>query len=81
MRTKSRAQTGTGRQQFSVNVKLYTGETFPLKHITGDMKVSGLKQYMEFATGIPLHMQRLSYLDDGETLLTFSKTEKNDMDI
>jgi len=64
-RSKSRGFTGRERQHFTINVRLYTSEIFPLKHITGDMKISDLKQYMEFSTGIPLHMQRISYLDDG----------------
>lgn len=67
LRAKSRAQTGRERHSFTINVRLYTGEIFPLKSISGDMKISDLKQYMEFATGIPIHMQRISYLDDGES--------------
>ncbi len=29
------------------------------------MKISELKHYAEFGTGIPYHMQRLHYLDEG----------------
>ncbi|XP_021343788.1 uncharacterized protein LOC110443733 isoform X2 [Mizuhopecten yessoensis] len=77
-RAKSRAQTGRERHSFTVNVRLYTGEIFPLKNISGDMKISDLKQYMEFATGIPIHMQRISYLDDGD-LLDKSDIRSNDI--
>ncbi|XP_013419849.1 uncharacterized protein LOC106180414 [Lingula anatina] len=51
---------------FNLNVRLETGEVFPLKNITPDMKISELKSYIEFAAGIPYHMQRLNYLDEGD---------------
>ncbi|XP_060575576.1 uncharacterized protein LOC132733022 isoform X3 [Ruditapes philippinarum] len=68
-RAKKRAQTSTREKVvFSIFVKLFTGEKFPLKNISSEMKIRDLKMYMEFATGVPVHMQRISYLDDGELL-------------
>ncbi|XP_052063178.1 uncharacterized protein LOC127702912 isoform X1 [Mytilus californianus] len=51
---------------FNMRIKLFTDEVFPLYNITADMKVADLKKYVEFATGIPVHLQRISYLDEGE---------------
>lgn len=68
-RIKSRAQTRDKEKTvFNIYVRLFTEEKFPLKNVSNDMKIKELKQYMEFATGIPVHMQRISYLDDGELL-------------
>jgi len=50
---------------FNMRIKLFTDEVFPLQNITADMKISDLKKYVEFATGIPVHLQRISYLDEG----------------
>ena len=50
---------------FNMRIKLFTDEIFPLHNITGDMKVADLKKFVEFATGIPTHLQRISYLDEG----------------
>lgn len=63
---------------FNIFVKLFTGEKFPLKNISNDMKIRELKMYMEFATGVPVHMQRISYLDDGE-LLDHTDIRSNDI--
>lgn len=67
-RVKTRAQTTRDRDKlvFNIYVKLFTGEKFPLKNISNDMKIKDLKMYMEFATGVPVHMQRISYLDEGK---------------
>lgn len=66
---KTRAQTSTREKtSFTIFVKLFTGEKFPLKNIQNDMKICDLKLSMEFATGVPVHIQRISYLDDGELL-------------
>ena len=52
---------------FNITVKLnQTGEVFPLKNVSNEMKIKDLKGYAEFSTGIPSHMQRLTYLDQGE---------------
>ena len=68
-RIKSRAQTREKEKNvFNIHVKLFTDEKFPLKNVSNDMKIRELKQYMEFATGIPVHMQRISYLDDGKCI-------------
>ena len=66
-RTRVRAQTTRERDKltFNIFVKLFTGEKFPLKSVSNDMKIRDLKMNMEFATGVPVHMQRISYLDDG----------------
>ena len=42
-----------------------TEEKFTLEDVYNDMKVSQLKDELEFATGIPMNIQRLSYLDEG----------------
>ena len=55
---------------FSIQIKLLpTGEVFPLKKIHNDMKIFELKNLAEFATGIPVNMQRLYYLDEGISCL------------
>lgn len=79
-RHKKRAQTTKDREKqvFNIFVKLFTGEKFPLKNIANEMKIRDLKMYMEFATGVPVHMQRISYLDDGE-LLDQSDIRSNDI--
>ncbi|XP_052816488.1 ankyrin repeat and SAM domain-containing protein 4B-like isoform X2 [Mya arenaria] len=66
------------KSSFSIFVRLFTNEKFPLKNITNDMKVRDLKMYMEFATGVPVHMQRISYLDEGE-LLDHTDIRSNDI--
>ena len=51
---------------FSITVKLIdTMETFHLKEVYNEMKIKELKEYAEFATGIPYNLQRLCYLDEG----------------
>jgi len=52
---------------FTISVKLIpTGETFLLKKVHNDMKISELKHLAEYSTGIPQHIQRLCYLDEGD---------------
>lgn len=65
IRSRNRAQTTKEKVSFNIFVRLFTGEKFPLKNISNEMKIRDLKMYMEFATGVPVHMQRISYLDDG----------------
>ncbi|KAK3596887.1 hypothetical protein CHS0354_029074 [Potamilus streckersoni] len=77
-RIKSRGQTEKDKTTFNIFVRLFTDEKFPLKNISGDMKIRELKEYMEFATGIPFNMQRISYLDDGD-LLDSSDVRSNDI--
>jgi hypothetical protein len=66
---------------FNMRIKLFTDEVFPLQNITADMKISDLKKYVEFATGVPVHLQRISYLDEGNYFKilgkhTFQREEK-----
>ena len=50
---------------FPVKVKVDpTGEVYPLK-IYNEMLIRDLKSQLEFLTGIPVHIQRLWYLDEG----------------
>ncbi|CAG5129212.1 unnamed protein product [Candidula unifasciata] len=52
---------------FSLHVILKpTEEKFMLKDVSYSMTVAQLKEDVEFATGIPISIQRLSYLDEGE---------------
>ncbi|XP_046328632.2 ankyrin repeat, SAM and basic leucine zipper domain-containing protein 1-like isoform X1 [Haliotis rufescens] len=69
-KARSRSQfSSRDRNTFTINVKIEaTDEVFPLKNVYSDMKISELKDYMEFATGIPINMQRISYLDEGDLL-------------
>lgn len=56
-------------RSFDVDVHvLITNKKFMVKAIEKDMKVSQLKDRTETATGIPLQLQRLHYIDDGELL-------------
>ena len=62
-------KTGTTRKYnyFTITIKLIdTMETFPLKHVYNEMKIKDLKEYAEFATGIPYNLQKICYLDEGE---------------
>ncbi|XP_034643491.1 LOW QUALITY PROTEIN: ankyrin repeat domain-containing protein 60 [Trachemys scripta elegans] len=50
---------------FSITLHLAeTSETFPLAGCYGDLTVLKLKHHLELLTGIPLHFQRLQYLDE-----------------
>ncbi|XP_005092657.1 uncharacterized protein LOC101845386 isoform X2 [Aplysia californica] len=52
---------------FSIRVIVApTEEVFSVDDVYNDMTVAQLKDDLEFATGIPVTIQRLSYLDDGE---------------
>lgn len=54
---------------FDVNVNvIVTNEQFPVKSVTKDAKISDLKYRTELATGIPVQLQRLHYIDDGEMM-------------
>ncbi|XP_022097468.1 ankyrin repeat domain-containing protein 60-like [Acanthaster planci] len=53
---------------FDLKVKLFTSETFPVRDIYNEMKVRTLKAKMEFVTGIPSHLQRLTYLDGADMM-------------
>ncbi|XP_065421308.1 ankyrin repeat domain-containing protein 60 [Chrysemys picta bellii] len=50
---------------FSITLHLAeTSETFPLAGCYSDLTVLKLKHHLELLTGIPLHFQRLQYLDE-----------------
>ncbi|KAG6938609.1 ankyrin repeat domain 60 [Chelydra serpentina] len=50
---------------FSIKLHLTeTSETFPLPGCYGDLTMLKLKHHLELLTGIPLHFQRLQYLDE-----------------
>lgn len=52
---------------FSIQVVVVqTEEAFALEDVYNDMTIAQLKDDLEFATGVPVSIQRLSYLDDGE---------------
>ena len=54
------------RHSFGVTVRLTpTREEFAVRSVRPDMLVSELQDHAEFATGIPVHMQQLCYLDEG----------------
>ncbi|XP_074868261.1 ankyrin repeat domain-containing protein 60 [Carettochelys insculpta] len=50
---------------FSIKLHLAeTSETFPLSGCYSDLTVWKLKHHLELLTGVPLHFQRLQYLDE-----------------
>ncbi|NXF42833.1 ANR60 protein, partial [Oceanites oceanicus] len=50
---------------FSVQLRLVeTDEIFSLPHCENDLTLKKLKSHLELLTGIPLHFQRLQYLDE-----------------
>ena len=68
--TTMAAHTTHKDRYFNIAIKLIpTGEVFPLKKVHNDMKISELKHLAEYATGIPQHLQRLCYLDDGKVTI------------
>lgn len=51
---------------FKLLVKLIdTGEKFKIKDVTGEWTINRFKDTCEFITGIPVYIQRLQYLDEG----------------
>ncbi len=67
---------GKGRTMKIQAQLLPTGERFPLRLVTPDTRVHQLKANLEIDAGLPSHLQRLAYLDDGSllcfTLLSFT---------
>ncbi|XP_041453830.1 uncharacterized protein LOC121407006 [Lytechinus variegatus] len=53
---------------FELRVKLFTDEIFVMKEVYQEMKIRALKSKMEFITGIPSHLQRLTYLDEADMM-------------
>ncbi|XP_063815912.1 ankyrin repeat domain-containing protein 60 [Pseudophryne corroboree] len=55
------------QRQFHVNVRLQeTGERFAVSGFSLLTKVAELKEKLELMAGIPIHLQRLSYIDAGD---------------
>lgn len=55
--------------QFTVQLRLpETNETFSLPDCHNDLTIRKLKDHLELLAGIPLHFQRLQYLDESEDL-------------
>uniref|UniRef100_A0A8C5QFH0 Ubiquitin-like domain-containing protein n=2 Tax=Leptobrachium leishanense TaxID=445787 RepID=A0A8C5QFH0_9ANUR len=53
--------------KYSVRVRLReTGEIFSLSRCGGHTQVAELKRRLELVAGIPVHLQRLSYIDEGD---------------
>ncbi|KAK6185952.1 hypothetical protein SNE40_008079 [Patella caerulea] len=79
-RNKSKAQLARKeRSGFTIYAKLiHTDEKFALKNICGEMKISELKGQIEFVTGLPVHLQRVYYLDEGD-LVDGSDIKSNDI--
>lgn len=50
---------------FDLRIQLFNQEIFRLHDVFNDMKVRAVKAKVEFVTGIPSHLQRLTYLDGG----------------
>ncbi|XP_074646622.1 uncharacterized protein LOC141902690 isoform X2 [Tubulanus polymorphus] len=63
---------------FNVRIKLFTDEIFHIKEVTGDLKIRRLKSLIEFAAGIPYHLQKLHYLDEAD-LLDHMDLKQNDI--
>lgn len=58
-----------GKKMVPLSIKLTeTGELFHLDKVTFSMTIKELKRYLEFATGIPVFLQRLHYLDESKLL-------------
>ncbi|XP_071786194.1 uncharacterized protein [Asterias amurensis] len=70
MAEKSGGRGGTGQRgkYFDLRVKLFTNEVFPVRDVYNEMKVRALKARMEFVTGVPSHLQRLTYLDGADMM-------------
>lgn len=70
MRKASSATDRKNSCAFDVNVRIViSGEQFVIKYVTKDTKVSDIKLKTEIGTGIPSHLQRLHYLDEGIKLI------------
>jgi len=60
------AAIGSKGKYIPLTIKIIdTGEVFTLRNVTPMMTVKELKSYLEFATGIPVNLQRIHYLDEG----------------
>ncbi|KAL2078424.1 hypothetical protein ACEWY4_026109 [Coilia grayii] len=60
---------GSRKRHFKLHTKLQdTGETFTVPKCHQNMKLSELKCALEMVAGIPMDLQRLSYLDQGDLI-------------
>ncbi|XP_064640528.1 GA-binding protein subunit beta-2-like isoform X2 [Lineus longissimus] len=75
---RPRAYSYSKDKAFKIKVKLHTDEVFHVNNVSSDMKISELKGQVEFACGIPYHLQKLHYLDDGD-LLDLTDIRHNDI--
>ncbi|XP_025115445.1 ankyrin repeat domain-containing protein 35-like isoform X1 [Pomacea canaliculata] len=79
VRQRGQVDRDRDKNYFKIFVKLIpTGEVFTLTQVHHDLKISELKEYLEFASGLPTNIQRLSYLDEGD-LLNESDVRTNDI--
>ncbi|NWR60719.1 ANR60 protein, partial [Bucorvus abyssinicus] len=61
------AMSSSAPQSFSVQLHLAeTNEIFSLPQSQNDLTLKKLKSHLELLTGIPLHLQRLQYLDEAD---------------
>ncbi|MGH0181424.1 UNVERIFIED_CONTAM: hypothetical protein FKN15_006983 [Acipenser sinensis] len=68
VRSKS-GKTGPSPQQNSLYTRFEdTGELFKLPPCRGQTLIGELKDILELVAGIPSNLQRLSYLDEGNSL-------------
>lgn len=63
---KGKGLSGYRGKYFDLRIQLFTQEIFHLQDVYNDMKVRAIKAKVEFVTGIPSHLQRLTYLDGGK---------------
>ena len=78
-RRASEVAAGTNHQQQSQQkgeLKLYaklipTGEKFLIHSVRPENTIEQLKANIEYDAGLPFNLQKLSYLDDGITLIIF----------
>ncbi|PIK43023.1 hypothetical protein BSL78_20120 [Apostichopus japonicus] len=63
---------------FDLRIQLFNQEIFRLHDVFNDMKVRAVKAKVEFVTGIPSHLQRLTYLD-GADMMDNSDLKHHDM--
>ena len=67
LKGRSRNKTPNREKGVPLHARLeITKEKFPLKNINSDMTIRELKGYVEFAAGIPRHLQIVHYLDEGK---------------
>ena len=63
-----KGQGGQKGRKYKISVQLPTDEVFTIDTVYNEMKVRELKGLNEFYCGIPFHLQKLHYLDEGKNL-------------